>query len=180
MLDQNSYGFSVLTYDEVVGQEPISVESVKEYIGLNFSEHDSHINGLITLTRIAAEEFLSVTLIESRKVDVSWLELRGDEVLPYQVIDGQILVTSPNGSDTYQDADIVRNGNFARIIGDYPNGVKISYSSIRVPDNYIQAISPALVRTVAALFENNELAPKKELKKQLAGFKFTGSFPYAS
>lgn len=176
MHDQNSYGYSVSSYDEVVSKEPISVEEVKLYIGVGFDEHDASLKELITSCRFAAEYALGVTLIDSRKVKVSWLEMRGDEELPYNPISGPVTATSLDGQTDYEACVYPAGIGLTRVKGNFPNGVVFSYDSVMVPDGYISAIKAPLVRAVAELFENSSVDASTVVRKQLKGFRYVGSF----
>lgn len=178
--DANSYGYTVSTYDEVVSTEPISVEEVKDYIGVNFEDHDESIKDLITSCRYAAEYHLDVTLIESRTVNASWIHFVGEERLPFPVITGGVIAKSLNGSEEYSPELISGPTGIYIATGRYASGVSFTYRSERVSDGYINAIKPALVRSVAELFENQSSDVNKVIRSQLKGFKYMGSFQLPS
>lgn len=174
---ENTFGYSYLLYNETAGSGLNLLPAVKEYLGIDFSQHDNALNGLIKAVTRAVEDKLSITLIESRDVSVRWLVLNGVEKLPFQVVESPILVTSIDGSITYDNLEVISDsGGLAAIEGYFPNGVKIVYRSVQVPDNFIESIKPAMVRAVCAAFEDSYLSVGESVYKQFRGVWYNGGF----
>lgn len=181
MTDRYSFGYSCVSSDEEVSAEPVSLEAVKEYLGVDFSAHDNSLNDLIRSVRWVVEEYLSVTLIDRRKVSVRWIQLYDYNVLPFQLIDGPISVSSIDGSTEYDDVDVIVNsGGLAAIKGDFPQGVKIEYDSLKVSDLFINTLKAPLIRCVAEVFESPGISIKESVRKQFRGIIYAGNYPLPS
>lgn len=169
--DYNQYGYSCVTSNEQVTQEPISLAEVKEYLGIGFEQHDSALLSLIKNVRSAVEKRLSITLIDSRDVSVRWLQFYDSFTLPYQKIEGHVEAHTIDGG--YLDLhDIENSGGLAILKGSFPDGIKLSYRSVKVSDNFIRDIKSAMIRSTAELFENHELSVYESVKKQFKGVSY--------
>lgn len=114
--------------------EPITLAQVKTDANIDFTEHDTKITQLITACREAYEKANSVSLIDHTLV-VSWLTMFDDSPLPYRNVGA---VTATDLDDVaISDVTIRKVGGESYLVGDYPNGIKLTYETTKVTDEVI-------------------------------------------
>ena len=155
-------GLFITTSSEVVTDEPITVAEAKAYIGIDFSTHDTKISRLITACREQLELYKSVTLIDSRTVEVLWKELYDWETLPYSTIT-LASIEAVDIDDVVLDPTIVGVGGKYRVYGEFTNGIKLTYDSTQI--TITETIKEGLIRAVKDCFEQGT-TPKKAIQKE--------------
>jgi hypothetical protein len=156
IVEKITTGLSVSVTNE--GSEIVTVSVVKEAISMNSSitQHDTTLTSLIKACRIAIEDKLGASLI-TRDVVSYWKELYDNENLPYcPVITSASSITvvdSDNVAISSDDYKIRGVGGFLEIVGDFSNGVKLTYSSGYTTPK--EAHKRVIVEMVKDVFVNN-------------------------
>jgi hypothetical protein len=162
IIEKLTNGLFITTSDEVVTDEPITVSEVKAYIGIDFTTHDTKLERLITACREQLELSKSVTLIDSRTVEVLWKELYDWENLPYSSIT-LASIEAVDIDEVVLDPTIVGVGGRYRVYGDFTNGIKLTYDSTQIV--LTDTIKEGLIRAVKDCFEQGT-TPKKAIQKE--------------
>jgi hypothetical protein len=131
--------------------EPISVAEVKASLGIAFTAHDVEIGRLITSCRRAAEEVLNVSLT-GKLVSVLWEMFYDSLPLPYMPLaDVPLLTVTDLDNITIDSAsyDVYSVGSNSLFKGDFPNGVKLTYTTkalvdIKINEKLIDAVGSCL------------------------------------
>ena len=155
-------GVFISKTSEVVTTEPVTLAEVKAYIGIDFVAHDTKLTSLIKACRIELENLKSITLIDSRTVTVVWKKLHDWAELPYCPISGTITSTDLDNV-VITDVKVHGVGNFKRVYGNYPDGLKLNYGCVKlsIDDN----IKSGLIKAVKECFETNIPAYKAVLNE---------------
>lgn len=161
-MEQITRGLTIVKSNEVVGSEPITLQEVKSYLGIDFSYHDVRLTSLIKSCRIALESLKMVTLITSRTVTVTWKEFYDYAILPFYPVSGDVSIKDLNDNDI-EDSNAIVGRTF---YGSYPDGVKLTYNCVKgvISDE----VKDGLIRSVAGCFEK-DLTPQESVFKE---FKF--------
>jgi hypothetical protein len=131
--------------------EPISVAEVKSSLGIAFTAHDVEIERLITSCRRAAEEVLNVSLT-GKLVSVLWEMFYDSLPLPYMPLADVPLLTVTDLDNVAIDSasyDVYSVGSNSLFKGDFPNGVKLTYTTkalvdIKINEKLIDAVGSCL------------------------------------
>lgn len=153
-------GLFITTSSEVVTSEPVTITEVKEYIGITFIAHDAKLTRLITSCREQLEQLKSITLITSRNVAVTWDRIYDWEDLPYSKVG---IITATDLDNVAVTIRTVGLGGFIRVIGEYSNGLKLTYPSL--PITISSTIKEGLIRAVKDCFEQG-VTPFKSILKE--------------
>ena len=132
--------------------EPVTLSDIKDYISMDdsLSIHDGVLNSLITGFRILIEDKLGISLI-ARNVVVSWRMLYDFERLPYQPINGDVIVTDLDEVVLDSEDYYLRGvGGFLEIVGDFPNGITLAY--LTKPVDKIEPIQEAIKAMIYSRF----------------------------
>lgn len=126
-------GMSVQLTDADSFEEPVSLSEIKRFISMDASlgVHDDTLNALNTACRRLVEDKLGISLIP-RSVVVSWRGFYDFSKLPYMPVntDGTITVSDLSDTVIAEEAYELRGvGGFLTLVGDFPEGIKISYQA---------------------------------------------------
>ncbi|GAB3517752.1 hypothetical protein [Emticicia fontis] len=126
-------GMSVQLTDADSFEEPVSLSEIKRFISMDASlgVHDDTLNALNTACRRLVEDKLGISLIP-RSVVVSWREFYDFSKLPYLPVQAAGAISVTDLSDTEIAAETYSwegVGGFFTIVGDFAEGVKISYQA---------------------------------------------------
>ena len=133
-VERVTYGFQIEVADLPNQSEPITLDQVKANANIGFTAHDNRISSLITSCRKAYEDLYNVSLI-GHSVGVSWQTFFDDYPLPYRNV-GAVTATSLDG-DAISDVIIRTVGGNSFLVGDYPDGIKLSYNTTAITDENI-------------------------------------------
>lgn len=139
---------------ETPDEEPITVAEVKDSLGIGFTAHDVEIGKLITACRKTVEEVLNVSLT-GKLVSVLWEVFYDSLTLPYNPLADVPLLTVTDLEDVTIDSasyDVYSVGNNSIFKGDFPNGVKLSYTTKALTD---ELINKKLIDAVASCLEQD-------------------------
>lgn len=156
-------GLIISVSNEVVDDEPITLEETKSYMGIYFDAHDDKINRLITACRVCLEKLASVTLITSRDVEVVWREMYDWEDLPYSNIDKDGITITDLDDVVIDSPKFVSAGGKIKLYGSFSNGVKLLYQSTTIA--ITDAIREGLIRAVKDCFEK-DMPVDESIKKE--------------
>ena len=169
MIDSaTTYGYSE-SIEDIGSSEPITVSQVKAKLNISFSAHDNEIDRLIKVVRKGVEKFFSKSLI-TKTVSVLWLQFYDDITLPYAPIDGAITVTDLQGVSIPSNIFRVHGegGSSPIFIGDFPNGVKLNYTTIGLVDDNI---NNCLIEAVGFCLEQ-DMTSDEAIKKAFRNARF--------
>jgi hypothetical protein len=145
-----TYGYSELITD-VDTSEPITVSDVKASY-LSHSGLDTEIERLITSCRKAVEKRFSKSLTE-KTASVLWKAFYADIPLPYCPVSGIVTVTDLQGivvESSLYSVDGV--GGYQLFTGNFPNGVKLEYTTAAIEDTNINQL---LIDSVKSCLEQD-------------------------
>lgn len=148
-------------------EEPVSLSEIKRFISMDASlgVHDDTLNALNTVCRRLVEDKLGISLIP-RSVVVSWREFYDFSKLPYLPVNmaavdtaGAISVTDLSDTEIAEEAYELKGvGGFLTLVGDFAEGVKISYQA---GGQAVDAIHQQMIKTlVYEVFVNKTPMPK--------------------
>ena len=162
ILEKLTSGLFITTSSEVVTSEPVTVAEVKAYMGIDFTTHDTKLTRLIKACREQLELYKSVTLIDSRTVEVLWKEFYDWANLPYSSIT-LASIDAVDIDDVVLDPQIVGVGGKYRVYGEFSNGIKLTYDTVQI--TITETIKEGLIRAVKDCFEQGT-TPKKAIQKE--------------
>lgn len=167
MSERVTYGFQLEVTDLGTPTEPIDASAVKSHLGIGFTAHDAEINRLITACRKQVEKKYHKSLI-GHSVSVLWLNFYDDEPLPYLPFADtrNLTVTDLDGvtiaSTEYKLREV---GGSALFVGDFPNGVKLTYDTKALSDT---DINNRLIQAVGFCFRQ-DMTAEESVKKAFKG-----------
>lgn len=135
-------------------EEPVSVSDVKTSLGIGFTAHDVEIGKLITACRKTVEEGLNVSLT-GKNVSVSWEEFYDSLPLPYTPLADSPALTVTDLDDVAIDSGLYKVysvGVTSTLKGDFPNGVKLTYTTQALAD---EGINKKLIDAVKSCLEQD-------------------------
>lgn len=155
MEERITQGMSVQLTDATPIVNPIGISEIKDYLGIATGLHDTKLNMLASACRIECEHFCNLSIL-SRAVVVSWQKLYDFEILPYGPVVTDIdEITVTDLEDVVIESDkykITGVGGLLSIVGDFPNGVKVTYNAGIGSANVNNSIKQALINSVVSVF----------------------------
>lgn len=133
--------------------EVINIAYVKTYLGIETSVHDTLLNSLIKSAREEFEKVSQVSVIE-RTVETIWSEAYTFVRLP--LVPNRDIISVKDFDDTNLTLAIeykVQGANEKRIIGNFSNGLKVTYTTGYGVDNTPEDIKLAITKNVVENFE---------------------------
>jgi len=109
------------------GEEPVTLEELKSHLSIDFNDHDSLLNILLTQAREQVEEYTATTLLASDYV-VRWEQVTTEE-LPYGPVIGVESVKDKDGEDVLSYSLEGLMGKFVSIKADSLTPVIVNYSA---------------------------------------------------
>lgn len=163
MSERVTYGFQLEVTDLEGQEEPITKADVKAHLGIGFDAHDNEIDRLITACRKQVEKKYHKSLI-GHSVSVLWLNFYDDELLPYLPF-----ADIPEFSVTDLDGTEISLGNYklrevggsALFVGDFPEGIKLTYDTKGLSD---KDINNRLIQAVGFCFRQ-DMSIEESVKK---------------
>ena len=158
---------------ETWGALQVTVNELKDRMNITFNDHDFKLEAVLKSVISAVESVTETTLITERDVNVAWQSFYDDEYLPYCPVKAGTTVTVQDLDGVEIDTDLyslVDVGGFIRLIGDFPNGVKLSYTTQKVIINESQRL--AILNIAALTFENPEYNIRKGVLSNIGIFRF--------
>lgn len=139
MTERITYGYKESSVD-TNSAELISVADVKSHLGIDFVSHDDEIASLIPACRIAVEQKYSRSLI-SKDVSVFWINFFDDITLPYSPLAEipNLTVSNLDGEEINEsDYSVHEVGGMSVFKGDFPDGVKLNYTTKAIDNKDIE------------------------------------------
>lgn len=172
-MERLTLGRSIILSNETSDDAQVIAGDVKKVLNIGFDAHDSNIDTICKAVISEVERITETTLITEREVSVIWQSLYDDEILPYCPVKEETTVTVKDleGVDyPTEDYTLVNNGGIYRLIGDFPNGVKVTYTTSKLTITETQKL--AIARIVAEVFSNPTADLGKLVLKNARIFKF--------
>jgi hypothetical protein len=154
-MERLTLGRSIILTTVTLGTAQVVAADVKTVLNIGFSTHDTNLDNICKAVISEVERITETTLITERTVSVIWQSFFDDEILPYSPIK---TATTPTVKDLdgedypAEDYTLVNNGGIYRLIGDFPDGVKLAYTSSKLTITETQKL--AIARIAAEVFSN--------------------------
>jgi hypothetical protein len=154
-MERLTLGRSIVLSAETLGTAQVVANDVKNVLNIGFNTHDTNLDTICEAVISEVERITETTLITEREVSVIWQSFFDDEILPYSPIKTG---TNPTVKDLEgvdyptEDYQLVDNGGIYRLIGDFPNGVKVTYTTSKLTITETQKL--AIARIAAEVFSN--------------------------
>ncbi|HYG84521.1 MAG TPA: head-tail connector protein [Verrucomicrobiae bacterium] len=146
--NSGTYGMQLEPVSET-GNEPLSLDEVKEKLNIDYTDWDAVLSKLIRSARQRAEKFMNRSL-RPQVFKVSWQHTSGFVELPYSPIGSIVSVVDKDGNTLAYKSD-----HQGRI--DVPKGAIITYNAgdwgtLGVPES----VKTGLIKDISSCFEYNE------------------------
>jgi hypothetical protein len=154
-MERLNLGRTIILSNEILGTAQVVAANVKNVLNIGFETHDINLDHICKSVISEVERITETTLITEREVSVIWQSFFDDEILPYCPIKAEtnVMVKDLEGVDyPVADYQLVNNGGIYRLVGDFPDGVKVTYTTSKLTITEIQKL--AIARIAAEVFSN--------------------------
>jgi hypothetical protein len=154
-MERLNLGRTIVLSNETFGTAQVVAADVKNVLNIGFNTHDTNLDHICKSVISEVERITETTLITEREVSVIWQSFYDDEILPYCPIKAETNVTVKDleGVDyPVADYQLVNNGRIYRLVGDFPDGVKLTYTTSKLTITETQKL--AIARIAAEVFSN--------------------------